>query len=216
MNKSKIWTGAVPVVVALVIVGLVFGKLYIDSTSFFESQLAEVSGTDIVDLGCCVTEIAVRETALLGLYSETFSSSDFIMTLNTDSITYSTTDAVKIWGTLEYVGDNDTVKIWHGCPFMLFSITDGNHFNVDAMQVFILTTSRLESNKVYHFDFQKSGAYDADAPDAEFWEKFYSESDLYLPEGEYTITLNGEFSLSENALEDKVGLKRDFPILNDG
>ena len=40
-------------------------------------------GTERVNLGCCVTEIAVRETARLGTNSITHTHKDFIMTLNT-------------------------------------------------------------------------------------------------------------------------------------
>ena len=80
---------------------------------------------------------------------------------------------------------------------MLFSISDGNDFNIDGTVAYILTSSVLERNKVYHFEYQKSGAWDADAPDAEHWENFFSIEDLSLPVGEYTITLSGGFELEQ-------------------
>jgi len=83
----------------------------------------------LVDLGCCVKNTMVRETALLGSNTITHNNNGFIMTLNSDKKVYKTTDIINIWGTLEYIGDNDFIEIWHGCPFMLFSISDGNKFD---------------------------------------------------------------------------------------
>jgi len=153
---------------------------------------------ETVDLGCCVKDIVVRDMALLGANNVTHADNDFIMTLSSDKRTYKSKDKIIIWGTLEYVGDNDEVTIWHGCPFMLFSVTDGDYYNLGTGVVDILTNSVLEKGKVYHFDYQKSGGWDANAPDAEFWENFFSEKDLILPRGEYTITLRGDFSLSDS------------------
>jgi len=159
-----------------------------------------------VDLGCCVKSITIRETAMLGVNSVTHTSNDFIMTLNSDKKVYKTTDIINIWGTLEYIGDKNKVKIWHSCPFMLFSITDGNDFNIGGITMSILTSSVLTKNTVYHFDYQKSGGWSADAPDAKFWEDFFSEPDLLLPAGEYTIRLHGGFSLSEKVIDSRSGL----------
>ena len=154
---------------------------------------------DVVDLGCCVENITVRESALLGVNSVTHTSGNFIMTLNSDRKVYTTEDVINIWATLEYIGDGDTVEIWHGCPFMLFSISDGNDFRTEAWQFLIADLSVLQRGRVYHFDYQKSGGWDADAPDAEFWENFFNEPDLLLPAGEYRITLRGDFYIQGSA-----------------
>ena len=155
------------------------------------------SGWETVDLGCCATNIPVRETALLGANSVTHAYNDFVMTINADSHTYSTADIINIWGTLEYVGDNDTIQIDHGCPFMYFTISGGDEieFDLDVIVVAVLISSVLEQGRVYHFEFQKNGAWDADDPNAAFWESFFDEEDLILPAGEYTIALHGGFSV---------------------
>ena len=172
-----------------------------------ESTLEQAGeNVDIVDLGCCVKGIKVRETAVLGANSAAHTNSDFVMTLNSDKEVYSTTDIIHIWGTLEYVGDSDTIEIWHACPFMLFSITDGDDFDIGGMTVDILASSVLEKSRVYHFDYQKSGGWSADAPDAKYWEDFFKEKDLLLPKGKYTITLNGGFSLSEKMTDSRSAL----------
>ena len=166
-----------------------------------------------VDLGCCVKDIMVRETAVLGANTVTHASNGFIMTLNSDKKVYKTTDIINIWGTLEYVGDNDFIEIWHSCPFMLFSISDGNNFDIGGMTIDILTSSILHKNRVYHFDYQKSGGYNENAPDAEYWRNFFSEPDLLLPKGEYTIKLHGHFGLTERTVESRSGLVCELPII---
>ena len=163
---------------------------------------------EIVDLGCCATNIVVRETPLLGINSVTYKSDDFIMTLNSDRKVYAATDVINIWATLEYIGDYDAVEIWHGCPFMVFSISDGGRFNLGGITFDILDSSVLQRGRAYHFDYQKSGAWDGDAPDAEFWENFFREPDLMLPEGEYTIILRGSFKV----LNRESGLVAELPI----
>jgi hypothetical protein len=178
--------------------------LAVDGAEFSLEQLEQ--NFDIVDLGCCVKDIKVREIALLGANSVTHTNNNFIMTLNSDKEVYKTTDIINIWGTLEYIGDNDTIEIWHSCPFMLFSITDGKNFDIDGVAVDILASSVLEKNKVYHFDYQKSGGWSADDPNAKYWEDFFKEKDLLLPKGKHTITLNGGFSLSERVIDSKSGL----------
>lgn len=60
-------------------------------------------------------------------------------------------------------------------------------------------TTLLTKDKLYHFDYQKSGSWDSNDPNADFWENFYKEKDLLLPKGEYTITAKGSFSLTDYA-----------------
>lgn len=170
-----------------------------------------------VELGCCVVEIPVSDTAVIGANSVTHESNNFIMTLNSDGHTHNTADAIRIWGTLEYVGEGDTVEIWHGCPFMVFSIGGGGEIDftdvAGGFVIEILTSSVLERGRVYHFNFQKSGAWSADDPNAEFWENFFAEEDLFLPVGEYVIVLRGDFGLTERTLESKSGLIAELRIV---
>ncbi|HEY9061384.1 MAG TPA: hypothetical protein VIO64_12900 [Pseudobacteroides sp.] len=59
------------------------------------------------------------------------------------------------------------------------------------------TIYKTTENKLYSYDYVKSGGYSADDPKADFWKAFYNEKDLYLPEGDYTITVGGAFSLTD-------------------
>ena len=179
---------------------------------------AEIRNGERVDLGCCVNDILVRDTALIGDNSVSEIANDFIMTLSSDKSSYSSTDVVKIWGTLEYIGENESVTIWSGCPFMHFSITGGfDEYDFDsalgAFQNDVLVSSTLEKGKVYHFDYVKSGGWDGNSPEAAFWTSFFSEEDLILPKGEYAITLTGAFGFSENVVESDVGLKTELVIV---
>jgi hypothetical protein len=181
------------------------------------SDDGEYDDVERVDLGCCVTNIAVRDTALIGENSITHTNNDFIMTLNSDKLTYRTTEKIRIWGTLEYVGNDDTVTIFSSCPFMIFSIAGGDEIEfgstLGGAVVDVLVTSVLERGRVYHFDFQKIGGWSADDPNADFWETFFSEEDLLLPIGEYTITLIGGFSLSESIISSESGLRAELNIV---
>jgi len=180
-------------------------------------ESGEYQDAERVDLGCCVANIPVLETALLGENTVTHTNNDFIMTLNSDKHIYSTRDIIMIWGTLEYVGDNETVEIWHGCPFMGFSIAGGDAFDFGSVMrdvmLFVLVSSVLERGRVYHFDYIKSGGWSADDPNAEYWESFFSKKDLLLPVGEYTITLNGNFGLSERVSDSESGLSAELKFV---
>ena len=174
-------------------------------------------GEKIVDLGCCVAGIVVRRTPLLGENSATHTNNGFVMTLNSDRHVYSTTDVINIWATLEYTGSRSGITIWHGCPFMLFSISGGGEIEfggiVDGMQIWILASSVLERGRVYHFDFQKGGSVSQEDPNREFWRNFFDERDLFLPPGEYTITVHGSFSLSDWATGSESGLVAEITIV---
>ena len=138
--------------------------------------------------------------------SSTCTANDFVLKLFADKENYTTNEAIQIWATLEYVGEKDSVTIWHGLPYIVFSITDGADFNVDGMVLTVLTSTELNKGEVYEFDYVKSGGFSADDPNAEFWEKFYQEEDLKLPAGTYTVTVRGAFSRSEDVVNDDRGL----------
>lgn len=130
---------------------------------------------------------------------------NFCLKLYTDSSVYSTEDVIKIWATLEYIGDEDSVTIWHGDPYIVFSITDGADFHSGGLQFNELLHTKLLRGKEYRFDYSKSGGYDDTAPDADFWEEFYQDDDLKLPAGTYCILAEGDFYLSDKLLPEEKG-----------
>lgn len=137
--------------------------------------------------------------------SSSASANGFEIRLYADQDDYTTSDEIHIWATLEYQGEGDTVTIWHGLPYITFSITDGADFNTGGMVATILTSTQLRRGEIYRFEFQKSGGYDPAAPDSAFWENYYQEESLHLPPGTYTVTVNGEFSISQEQRPDEQG-----------
>ena len=129
--------------------------------------------------------------------SSAASANGFEIKLYADRDYYHQSDAIHLWATLEYQGEGDTVTIWHGRPYITFSISDGADFNTGGMVATILTSTQLRKGEVYRFEYRKSGGYDPAAPDGEYWENFYQEEGLHLPPGTYTVTVNGAFSVSQ-------------------
>ena len=132
-------------------------------------------------------------------------ANDFVLTLHADKGTYRTDEAICIGATLEYTGSKEKVTIWHGLPYVVFSITDGADFNVNGIIQTVLTSSVLYKGEQYRFDYVKSGSFDPDAPDGAFWESFFEEKELRLPAGTYTISADGAFYLSDRQYADEKG-----------
>jgi len=135
---------------------------------------------------------------------------DFELTIYSDKEIYKTTDKIQIWATLVYSGNEETVTIWHGLPSIGFSVSDGKDFHTESITLTVLTSTTLGKGVVYSFPFEKTGVYDNNAPNANFWKKYYSNPDLVLPAGEYTITVTGGFSLSPGAID--IGLSTELKI----
>jgi hypothetical protein len=136
----------------------------------------------------------------------------FELNLYTDKEIYKTTDKIKIWATLKYIGNDSQIEIWHGKPYISFTITDGKTFETGGMFLDLLTSTILLKDKLYKFDYVKSGGYSEDDPNAGFWRKFYQEKNLYLPKGEYTIKVIGAFSLFEDTEKSKSNLVKEIKI----
>ena len=139
-------------------------------------------------------------------------SSLFELNLYTDKTIYSTTEKIKIWATLKYIGKDNHIKIWHGDPYISFYISDGKDFDTGGFVHDILMSTDLEKGKLYHFDYTKNGGYSADGPKAEFWRGFYAEEDLYLPEGEYTVKVATAFTLTEKQEKNASNLSKELKI----
>lgn len=136
----------------------------------------------------------------------------FQLKLFSDKQIYKTTDKINIWATLEYTGTNESIEIWHGDPYISFNISDGKEFNIVGIVEDVLMSTLLEKGKLYKFNYTKSGGYSNDDPKADYWQKFYAEKDLYLPEGEYTIRVGGAFSLSKDVGKSSNNLSKELKI----
>lgn len=137
----------------------------------------------------------------------------FELKLYSDKTTYSTSDKIKIWATLKYIGTNTHITIWHGDPYISFTISNGKDFNTGGLFHDVLSSTELEKDIIYKFDYSKNGGYSADDSKADFWKKFYSEKYLYLPEGEYTIKVGTAFSLTKDMEKSKCDLLEELKIV---
>lgn len=120
----------------------------------------------------------------------------FRLTLHIEKLSFRSDEKIELSSTLEYIGPNTSITIWHGLPYIDYYISDGKEFNVMGMTATILTHTTLDKGKVYTFQYIKSGGYSEDDPHADFWKKFYDEKDLYLPPGKYTLGVATHFSLT--------------------
>jgi len=152
-------------------------------------------------------DVVVREKALLGANSVSLTNNGFIITLNTDKELYSIKEAVSIWGTLEFVGDNDiygsvdAVMIRFDFSFMSFHLDGIDNPFAGAAQASVYDSEIIiEKGKVYHFDYRAPGVR--------------GNSDLRLSAGEHSVSLTGGFRIIEfdtdEELENGSGLKAEI------
>jgi hypothetical protein len=138
---------------------------------------------------------------------------DYELTVYTDKAVYKTTDIIDVWATFEYIGDEEEIEIFHGDPYLTFTVFDGETYWGSGFIVDVLMSTTLKKNTTYHFEHVKSGSWSADEPDAAYWQDFYSQPDLRLPAGEYTVTAHVDFSTSdENFLANRIQFKAELQI----
>lgn len=198
--------------------GDLFGRL-VTSTGISEQEPCARYENGVIVKGTQEWVLYLTEEELLGsipprqdAHNTRCIAHDFVMILSTDKEVYSSTDRIQIWSTLEYIGDEDQTTIWHGIPYMVYSIVGNNGFKSEGFTLTILMSTILEKDKVYFYLYQKSGGWDNNALDASYWKEFYRTTELYLPAGEYTISLIGYFSLSRSMIDSHSGLLCELTI----
>ncbi|GKX32281.1 hypothetical protein SH1V18_47610 [Vallitalea longa] len=133
----------------------------------------------------------------------------FKVTLFIQDGIHTSKEHIDIFSTVEYIGDDDEVEIWHGIPYFKYKIFDGENYYCEGINLDILMKTVLEKGKVYTIPFIKAGAWSEDADDSEYWEKYYKDKELKLPVGEYSLAAYCDFSLSEcgSHYDNKVEIK---------
>lgn len=116
----------------------------------------------------------------------------------TDKDEYIAGEAVSCYAILEYVGGADSITIHSSNPLVYFTI-QGSVFKGDYAVNDELITTMLIKGEPVRFDFVKSGGYSKNDPNAAFWENWYSDPEVRLPTGEFTIsaTVSGHFDGSD-------------------
>lgn len=123
---------------------------------------------------------------------------NFIIILYSDKDSYSETEEVNIWGTIQYIGSKNSIDIYSGIPFAGFDVeSDGVQF-ISNFVLTVLKTTTLEKGEVYEFPLHKSGGFSEDAEDADFWRDFYMEERMLFPVGEYQLIFSTGFRTDDD------------------
>ncbi|WP_211222539.1 hypothetical protein [Paenibacillus daejeonensis] len=146
----------------------------------------------------CHTNTTTFHSEPLEPLSHQYVSEDemFRLVLHLEKLHFRSDEKIELHATLEYLGLENKITIWHGLPYLDFFISDGEQMNTGGIVQNILSSTSLTKGKVYTFPFAKSGSFDESDPNFEFWRSFYNEKDLYLPPGNYKITAATNFSLT--------------------
>jgi hypothetical protein len=111
---------------------------------------------------------------------------------------YREEEAIDCYATLEYIGEEDSITIYHGQPLVGFGLKDERYFDGGYTVLDELITTTLKKGEVVRFDYEKSGGWSADDPNAKFYEDFYTEEALKLPSGEYELSTAIDCSFNES------------------
>ena len=163
-------------------------------------------GADKSEIG--IEEIIIEDR----VNSSEVIANGFKMLLYSDKAVYKTTDEIKIWATLVYMGEGSEVTIWSGSPYMSFSITDGADINIGTIHLLSLGSTVLTRGVAYSFDYEKNSIRYPGMANEQFWEEFDEQDELFLPAGKYTIAVEGKFSLSHEPGAEDSGLLCELEI----
>lgn len=122
----------------------------------------------------------------------------FELKMYLDKGTYRSDEVISCYATLEYVGEEDSITIYHSDPLIGFALKDNRYFDGGYFTNDVLLTTTLNKGEIMRVDFIKSGGWASDNPNADFYEKFYAEQDLILPVGRYKIAASVTCSFDGN------------------
>jgi len=125
----------------------------------------------------------------------------FEMKLNITKTNFKVGEPIVYSASLTYIGNSESILIWGGSTYIIFSVTDGRKIKMEGANTAELTATKLKRGETQEFPFFKSGGYSNNDPDARFWKKFHTEEDLILPAGIYLIAAGSQFSLTEQVLD---------------
>ena len=166
----------------------------------------------ILVITACSQNTVTKEIENTNLVKFENKDDNFLVQTYINKLEFSENEEIKIYSTLEYLGDNDYISIWSGEPYFLYTVHNGEEYFNEGIILSILKKTDLKKGEIYTIPFFKSGGFSADDPKAEFWQQYYSEKELRLPKGEYTIVAYTGFSLDEDQKEHIV-LKNELKVI---
>lgn len=122
---------------------------------------------------------------------------EMVYTIYTDKEVYQDGEVIEAWTESTYMGENEELKIGHGGSIYYNHIKqlDGD-FELEGAMVLPLLYTTLTKDVPHRENFIKTGAWDADSQENEFWEGFFAEKDLILPPGVYELIAVPSFHYS--------------------
>lgn len=122
----------------------------------------------------------------------------FELRMYIDKDTYTHDEVINCYATLEYIGEEDSITVYSADPLVGFALKDDKYFDGGYAAQDQLITTTIKKGEIVRFDYAKSGGWTGEDPNADFYQKFYSEKELILPVGKYEISATIACSLDVN------------------
>jgi hypothetical protein len=152
----------------------------------------------VFTLSSCQKEDTVETIAREGRQVAETSDENFKIILYSEKDSYSDTEEVDIWATIEYIGSEDNIDIYSGEPYAGYIVESEGVTFISNLAYKLLKTTTLEKGTIYEFPLKKVGGFSNDAEDADFWRDFYSEEKMLFPIGEYQLTFLTDFYTNDS------------------
>lgn len=122
----------------------------------------------------------------------------FELTIYLDKNSYSAEETIFCYATLEYIGEEDNITVYSSDPLVGFGIKDNKYFDGGYAVNDVLIRTSFQKGQIVKYDFTKSGGWDAEDPNAEFYEKYFTDPNLVLPAGDYEVSATINCALDES------------------
>jgi hypothetical protein len=129
---------------------------------------------------------------------ETVSDDSFFLSIVVENPETEKGEAMICYATVTYMG-SEKITIYHSDPLVVFGI-EGGYFENEFIRQDELLSTEFEPEEEIRFEFTKTGSWEADGPNAAFYEEFCREEELILPEGEYALSANIKYSTDKDDL----------------
>ncbi|HLQ98570.1 MAG TPA: hypothetical protein VK135_07775 [Candidatus Dormibacteraeota bacterium] len=140
---------------------------------------------------------------------------DFVFRLKSEKEEYNQGEEVKLYGVIEYIGDQGEVTINHSSSAVLFTFEEKvRGYTIPDFVQEIGMESTLNKSTPYRTKYQKSGGHYSDQGSEDyvsFLQDFWDREDF--PPGYYVV--NGVADLAQGSERVKIEAEIDFKVLGD-
>lgn len=143
---------------------------------------------------CAPTQSEEVEEATVG---KTVTNDYFKLSIVADKSVYKADEAISCYALLEVMGE-EQITVLHSDPLVVFYVEGEKYFEGDYIRQDSLNRTTFAPGDEKRFEFQKSGGWSEDDPNASFYEEFYSDNELRLSSGQYMLGVQIEYSTDEN------------------